>query len=337
MKLDTQSPKLPRTVAPPSAERNGPATRTSAKGAPAPRTPATPARPALLGATDGMLPPVKANAAKAAAYTPAPSLGDVAAGKAVLQKGQQGDSVKQLQKLLGMKGSSVDGQFGPKTDQAVRAFQQAHGLQVDGKVGTQTLSTLQKGGGTGGTGGAGGTTGPSTGPVLGNGVRIDTNNPILKKLATSPLNDGPTGYCVLTTLNNMKRLGVPNTPAATGQDPNNPRGGMAQMLRSGGWASVPFPGAHQESIRSPYGNTTANVVSADQYRKLVADGKVPSGAIIFQTRHGWGWNEGSSGNDMGIVRDNGNQTHNYKTMSSIIYSDCQSVVILVPKDALKTT
>ncbi|WP_375766586.1 peptidoglycan-binding protein [Archangium gephyra] len=272
-----------------------------------------------------------ARTAKAMIYKPAPAMADVAAGKAELRKGQQGDSIQQLQKMLGMKGSAVDGQFGPNTDKAVRRFQQAHGLLVDGKVGPHTFAALKKGASTGST------TGHSNGPVLGNGARIDTHNPILQKLASSPLRDGPTGYCVLTTLNNMKRLGIPHTPEATGQDPNNPRGGMAQMLRNGGWVSVPFPGAHQESIHSPYGNTTANVVSADQYRQLIADGKVPSGAIIFQSRHGWGWNAGSKGNDMGIVRDHGRLTHNYKTMNSIIYSDCKSVVILVPKDALKTS
>ncbi len=73
----------------------------------------------------------------------------------------------------------------------------------------------------------------SGGVDLGNGYRIDTNHPTLKKLATSLLEKGNRGYCVLTTLNNMKRLGISPIPAATGADPNNPRGGMVQMLRPG--------------------------------------------------------------------------------------------------------
>jgi hypothetical protein len=133
----------------------------------------------------------------------------------------------------------------------------------------------------------------------------------------------------------MHRLGIPGTPAATGSDPNNPRGGLAQMLRNGHWDSVPFAGSRKVAIHSPYGNATANVVTASQYRQLVAQGKVPDGAIIFQTRHGWDYSAGSHGNDMGIVRNHGRTTHNYQDMTSIIYSDCKDVVIMVPKGAIK--
>jgi peptidoglycan hydrolase-like protein with peptidoglycan-binding domain len=259
-------------------------------------------------------------------WTAAPSLADVESGKGLLKQGMQGDAVKELQKRLGLE---QDGKFGKQTQDAVAAFQKSHGLTpppgLEGQAGKTTLDALKKAATTGGTNGA----------VLGNGVRIDTNHPILKKLATAHLNNGPTGYCVLTTLNNMHRLGIPHTPEATGSDPNNPRGGMAQMLRNGGWESVPFPGSRQETIRSNYGTATANVVSASQYRKLVEQGKVPDGAIIFQTRHGWDWSAGSKGNDMGIVRNNGRTTHNYQSMNSIIYSDCKDVVILVPKGAIQ--
>ncbi|MBZ4415332.1 peptidoglycan-binding protein [Myxococcus sp. RHSTA-1-4] len=290
----------------------------------------TPVKPSELPKFDGR-------------YTPAPSLADVKSGKASLHIGHQGPAVKELQKKLGIE---ADGYFGPKTREAVYKFQLEHKLTPpagkEGTVGPTTLEWINAGGrpsatntkptttpGTNDTFDAG-----STGKTLGNGVSINTNHPALKKLATSHLNNGPTGWCVLTTLNNMKRLGIPNTPEATGMDPNNPRGGMAQMLRNG-WESIPFPGARQQTIKSPYGNATANVVSADQYRKLVAQGKVPDGAIIFQTRHGWDYSGGSKGNDMGIVRNGGKTTHNYADMSSIIYRDCKDVVILVPKGAIQ--
>jgi N-acetyl-anhydromuramyl-L-alanine amidase AmpD len=57
----------------------------------------------------------------------------------MLRKGDQGESVRQLQRLLGIK---IDGGFGPLTDRAVRAFQHAHGLKDDGLVGPQTWQAL---------------------------------------------------------------------------------------------------------------------------------------------------------------------------------------------------
>lgn len=57
----------------------------------------------------------------------------------MLRKGDMGDSVKELQKALGIQ---VDGNFGPKTESAVKAFQQANGLKPDGLVGPKTWTAL---------------------------------------------------------------------------------------------------------------------------------------------------------------------------------------------------
>ena len=56
-----------------------------------------------------------------------------------LRKGDKGDNVKALQKALGV---NADGDFGPKTEEAVKAFQKSKGLAVDGIVGAQTLKAL---------------------------------------------------------------------------------------------------------------------------------------------------------------------------------------------------
>ncbi|MFY9622096.1 MAG: peptidoglycan-binding protein [Pyrinomonadaceae bacterium] len=64
---------------------------------------------------------------------------------ATLKLGSSGPDVKTLQqqlKDLSFDPNGVDGNFGPGTDKAVRAFQQAHGLGVDGKVGPATQAAL---------------------------------------------------------------------------------------------------------------------------------------------------------------------------------------------------
>ena len=158
-----------------------------------------------------------------------------------------------------------------------------------------------------------------------------TSHPWLTKLATSSLRSGPDGSCVATTLGNMDRLGIPSFSGGTTADPNNSRGAMVQMVKAGKWTSLNLSGSSLRTIKSAYGTISAYVINADSYERMAKNGQIPSGAIIFQTRHGWSVNSGASGNDMGIVRDRGRHTFNYKLMSPIIYSNAKEVVILVPK------
>lgn len=61
-----------------------------------------------------------------------------------LRKGSKGDDVKLLQEILNSYGYSlkVDGDFGPRTEDAVKKFQKSHGLKVDGIVGPKTWDAL---------------------------------------------------------------------------------------------------------------------------------------------------------------------------------------------------
>jgi hypothetical protein len=63
----------------------------------------------------------------------------------LLKKGSKGEAVKRLQTALNRHGASlkVDGDFGKATDKAVRLFQRANGLHVDGKVGQYTWDKLE--------------------------------------------------------------------------------------------------------------------------------------------------------------------------------------------------
>lgn len=64
----------------------------------------------------------------------------------LIKRGSTGSAVLQLQKLLNKLGYKLeeDGSFGPATDAAVRSYQKAHGLEVDGEVGKKTWGALFK-------------------------------------------------------------------------------------------------------------------------------------------------------------------------------------------------
>ncbi|QCB46895.1 peptidoglycan-binding protein [Hydrogenophaga sp. PAMC20947] len=69
----------------------------------------------------------------------------MATARPTLRRGSRGSAVADLQRRLGVTGFSAgpaDGIFGSNTDAAVRAFQRARGLGVDGIVGSNTWGAL---------------------------------------------------------------------------------------------------------------------------------------------------------------------------------------------------
>lgn len=60
-------------------------------------------------------------------------------GRPVLRKGDSGPAVREVQTLLRL---VVDGDFGPNTESAVKAFQSSRGLAADGVVGPGTWAAL---------------------------------------------------------------------------------------------------------------------------------------------------------------------------------------------------
>lgn len=59
----------------------------------------------------------------------------------VVKKGQKGALVKALQYIVG---TEPDGDFGPNTEKAVKAYQKANGLEADGKAGELTFTKIVK-------------------------------------------------------------------------------------------------------------------------------------------------------------------------------------------------
>jgi peptidoglycan hydrolase-like protein with peptidoglycan-binding domain len=66
----------------------------------------------------------------------------------LLKRGMQGEDVSGLQKILVGAGllapADVDGVFGPKTEAAVKAFQQQLGVEADGVVGPATHGAIAR-------------------------------------------------------------------------------------------------------------------------------------------------------------------------------------------------
>jgi lysozyme family protein len=85
---------------------------------------------------------VRSEALKMTAPDPSPAFPPL---QPLLRLGAKSESVKNLQRLLNAHGRElvVDGDFGPKTDAAVRAFQEQRGLHPDGVVGRLTWAALQ--------------------------------------------------------------------------------------------------------------------------------------------------------------------------------------------------
>jgi peptidoglycan hydrolase-like protein with peptidoglycan-binding domain len=65
----------------------------------------------------------------------------------VLRVGSSGEAVRQLQsalKGLGYQPGAIDGQFGSRTEEAVKAFQRAQGIAADGVVGDITWLNIDE-------------------------------------------------------------------------------------------------------------------------------------------------------------------------------------------------
>lgn len=99
--------------------------------------------------TDGSVPPgATIEVVTTSPMTPAPTEATVTPTQTPpsLQRGFTGsEAVRAVQKRLkelGYYKGSADGDFGPATEAAVKAFQKANGLSADGKVGKQTLAKM---------------------------------------------------------------------------------------------------------------------------------------------------------------------------------------------------
>ena len=128
----TASSNTPGTASTPESTIIQQATQTPATMAALPMEPA----PAASMAAMPMEPTPATDAAPAAPM-------ETAAAPAAAGKVGTAQEIQQALKQAGFYQGAIDGKVGPKTQQAIKEFQQAHQLKVDGKVGPRTWAALQ--------------------------------------------------------------------------------------------------------------------------------------------------------------------------------------------------
>lgn len=124
----------PQVTASKQATRKEPVARTSPKKAPS------------AGKSSGDKVRVTGNAGESA-NAATPNFGTWGAASPGLRRGQSGEDVKSLQHQLNAQGAGLktDGEFGSKTEKALRKFQGRKGIEQDGVAGADTHKQLEKG------------------------------------------------------------------------------------------------------------------------------------------------------------------------------------------------
>ncbi len=173
-------------------------------------------------------------------WTPTPSPTSTAKPKATatkppddgtLRNGSTGQNVRNLQqklKNLGFYSGSVDGDFGDGTESALRDFQRANGLTVDGIAGSRTLSALNSGNAKG----------------KASASKNATSRPALKEYTPSTLSTyrylqlGSSGSDVIRLQNRLKELGYFSGAVNGNYGSDTEAAVLAFQKRNGLWADA---------------------------------------------------------------------------------------------------
>jgi LysM domain len=162
------------------------------------------------------------------------------------------------------------------------------------------------------------------------------NKSVMDRIAAarnSMREEGPS-TCTASVLYTLDDLGIASTApgAGTTDDSNNVRGAAVQMINRGTWMPVNLPGSKPVTLSGSYGAAQIYTITAAQYKQLVGEGKIPSGAILMQTRHGNLNNNETYGNDIAFTLDKGKLIHNFDEMQPLVYGGSVEVLaLMVPK------
>jgi hypothetical protein len=184
---------------------------------------------------------------------------------------------------------------------------------------------------------AGQVTAPTTAPA------VDPKKVDIRKLQALANNShkftpGPTGTCVVSTEKNVRAV-TGDTPWSNTGTPDKCNTGEAlrQALTSGKYFSVAGD-LGPVAFKNDRGQVGFHTMSVQDFERKVANGEIPAGALVAQTRHDeWHDKNGAYGYDMAVLTQD-KQTgkaglFNFKdNKTTRIYGDrTKSVVVLLPK------
>ena len=173
-------------------------------------------------------------------------------------------------------------------------------------------------------------------PRFQGGGPIKNGTSILSKLGDGTrLANAPPHKCVTGVLETMEANNVPNPPN-NAKESNHPRGLAVQLIKSYGWGSIPGLGK-PSSLSGAYGNVGVNMMSLTEWRDAVKANKIPSGAIIFTSRHkDWTVNQ-SGGNDAAIAKQGGRKLWSglwqrgvFDGVASVYGPESKNIIALTP-------
>lgn len=259
--------------------------------------------------------------------------------EALSKKGSTGEEVRQIQQALKNQGyytGSVDGIYGSGTESAVRAYQKANGLSVDGIAGPSTLSSL----GIGASAGSSGTT------VLRNGSRGELVTEIQQRLKSwgyyNGSADGVFGSQTETAVRSFQRangltvdgivgpgtyaaLGVNTSGSTSGGSTSGSAAAVTATLRRGSQGSevttlqnrLKSLGIFTSAVDGVFGaRTEAAVKTFQKNNGLTADGVVGPA-----TRRALGYDTGASG-----AGSAGSSNGDYEILARLISAEARGEV-----------
>ena len=162
------------------------------------------------------------------------------AASTTLRLGSRGTAVLQLQQALNALGydtNGADGKFGKGTEQAVKAYQQANGLTVDGKAGVKTLAQLYAG-----SSSSGSTNGSTSGSMNGS-----ASSEIYTAKNPNTLQSGDSGSKVTQLQNALKLLGF-YTGGVDGKFGSGTKKAVMQFQRANGLTADGLAGTKTQTL-----------------------------------------------------------------------------------------